>query len=77
VANADEVDDDAVTVLKDLGVEPSSDFLRRLRGSIERRVFGAQMLEMSLLSLPQVALAYLAILMEVGAKREEKGEPDE
>jgi hypothetical protein len=75
VANADEADDDAVAVLKDLGAEPSPDFFRRVRGSIERRVLGAQVLEMSLQSFPQVVLQYLAIFMDIGAESEEKGEP--
>jgi hypothetical protein len=77
MANPDEVDDDAVAALKELGTEPSSDFFRRVRGSIERRVFGAQMLEMSLQSLPQVVIQYLAMLMDIGTESEGKGEPHE
>lgn len=78
MANEDETDDDTVTVLQDLRGEPSPGFFRRLRGSIERRVLGKQLLDMGFRSLVQVVLQYLEILLKVGAPRKGKnGEPHE
>jgi hypothetical protein len=75
VANEDEGDEDAVTALEALRAEPSRDFFRRLRGSIERRVLGSQVLEMGVESLAEVVLQYLAILMRADAQRKDKGGP--
>lgn len=77
MANADESeeDDDAVAVLKGLQAEPSAHFFRRLRGSIERRILGAQLLEMGVESIAEVALQYLSIVFKAGAGSQEKGEP--
>lgn len=77
MAGTDEADDDAVAVLEALRAEPSPEFFPRLRASIERRVLGAQVLELSLESLAEVALQYLAVLLETGAVADRKGEQHE
>lgn len=69
-------DDDAgepVSILGDLGPRPSAAFFGRLRNSIERRVLGKQVLEMTFLSLTLVAFEYLDILANAVGRREEKG----
>jgi hypothetical protein len=74
VANADETDDDAVTALEGLRAEPSPDFFPRVRASIERRVLGAHVLELTLESLTEVALQYLAVALESVSQEKGKGE---
>lgn len=65
--------DEPLSILEDLRPSPSATFFRRLRSSIERRVLGKQLLEVSSLSVSLVALEYLNILMKAVAGREENG----
>lgn len=69
--------DEPISILGDLRPLPSATFFRRVRGSIERRVLGKQLLEVSSLSVSLVALEYLNILMKVVAGLKENGERDE
>ena len=69
-------EDDAgepVSMLGELRPEPSAAFFDHVRGSIERRVLGKHVLEMSLLSLTLVAFEYLDILVNAVSDRERSG----
>ena len=64
---------ESVAMLGELRPEPSAAFFDRVRSSIERRVLGKHVLEMSLLSLGLVAVEYLDILMNAVVDREGSG----
>ena len=64
---------EAVAMLGELRPEPSAAFFVRVRGSIERRVLGKHVIEMSLLSLALVAFEYVDILMNAVLDREGSG----
>lgn len=64
---------ESVTMLGELRPEPSPAFFDRVRSSIERRVLGKHVLEMSLLSLTLVAFEYIDILMNAVLDREGSG----
>jgi hypothetical protein len=68
---------ESVAMLGELRPEPSPAFFGRVRSSIERRVLGKHVLEMSLLSLGLVAFEYIDILMNAVADREGSGGPHE